>query len=361
MCLAKHLYKIATDEYRGMAFLPVKAFLSVLSVIYRVIVKILAGIYGLKPLQPACKVISVGNITLGGTGKTVLVELIAYYLKQNSHKVAVLTRGYKRNIKNPSDGAGQEYDGMGDEPYMLKRKLGNIPVLVDKNRVRSLNLAVKKFGVDTVILDDGLQQWRIKKDLEITLIDSVRALGNKKILPRGILREPLSALKRSDIFVLTKADSSKATEEISAFLNKINPKAQIFLSKHEPTGLYDLRNPGAVLGLNVFAGKKAVLFCGIADPDYFKKTVEGLDINIIKSFEFIDHYRYSQPNLDNIIDFALKEKADLVVTTEKDASRLDKLKIPQEGGLPIMALVVKFKITQNEYGFYNRLLSIYPG
>ncbi len=358
MCL-KHLHKIATDEYQGVFFAPVKAFLSVLSVIYRVIIKILAGIYGLKTFRPACKVISVGNITLGGTGKTVLVELIAYYLNQNSHKVAVLTRGYKRNIKNPANDAGQEYDGMGDEPYMLKRKLGNIPVLVDKNRVRSLNLAVKKFGVDTAILDDGFQQWRIKKDLEITLIDSACAFGNKKVLPRGILREPLSALKRSDIFILTKADSA-ATEGLSAFLNKINPKASVFLSRHEPTGLYDLRNPGAVLSLSIFAGKKAVLFSGIADPDYFKKTVEGLGITVMVSFDFNDHYKYSQSDLDKIVGHAVNEKADLVITTEKDASRLNILKIPG-ADLPIMALVVKFKITQNEYDFYNRLLGIYPG
>ncbi len=360
MCL-KHLYRIATDEYRGVLFAPVKVFLSVLSVIYRVIIKFLIVFYSLKPLRLGCKVISVGNITLGGTGKTVLVELIANHLRQNSHKVAILTRGYKRNLRHPGNDISREYESMGDEPYMLQRKLGNIPVIVGRDRVRSLRLALKKFKVDTVILDDGLQQWRIKKDLEITLIDSVHAFGNQKILPRGILREPLSALKRSDIFILTKADSKGAKEDLRVFLNKINPKASIFASKHESVGLYDLRNPGAVLGLNVFAGKKAVLFSGIADPGYFKRTVEGLDINIINSFEFSDHYGYLQADLDNIIGFALKEKADLVVTTEKDASRLGKLKIPQEGGLPIMALVVKFKVTENEYGFYNRLLSIYSG
>ncbi len=358
MCLSKHLYNIAIDKYQGLFFVPAKAFLLLLSVIYRVIIIILAGFYGLRPFRPACKVISVGNITLGGTGKTVLVVLIADYLRQKGHKVAILTRGYKREVTSREPRV-TSYENMGDEPYMLKRKLGNIPIIVDKDRVRSLRLALKKFAVDTVILDDGLQQWRIKKDLEITLIDSVRALKNQEVLPRGILREPLNALKRSDVFVLTKVDSPGAVEGLGGFLNKINPKALAFLSKHEPVGLYDLSNPEVVLGLDGFAQKKAVLFSGIADPDYFKRTIEGLDIGVVSFFEFSDHYKYSQADLDKIISCSLRERADLIITTEKDASRLDKLKMPQ-AGLPIMALVVKFKITQNEHGFYNRLLSLYP-
>ena len=304
--------------------------------------------YKLRPARLSCKVISIGNITLGGTGKTSLVEFVSRYLKAKNHNVAVLSRGYTR--------LGQE---MGDEPSMLSKSLGDIPVIVGHDRVKGAQRAIKEYAVDTVILDDGMQQWRIKKDLEIVTISSAQGFGNQHMLPRGVLRQPLSSLREADIFVLTKTDLSGSLTGIKGYLSKVNPQALIVESVHEALGFYVINNPDEIFSLNHLKGKGVVLFSGIGDPDSFSKLIANLGINIGLDLIFGDHHNYSDEDLANIVSRAQALNLNTIITTEKDAARLSEEKLKLLKGFRVLVLRVALKITKNEEPFFARLLSLY--
>lgn len=343
-----YLYNLATDKERGFIASFLKLILLLGSFIYGALIRGLVLFYRLRPARLECKVISIGNITLGGTGKTSLVELVSRYLKEKGCKVAILSRGYKKLRLE-----------MGDEPLMLFRNLGDVPVIVDHDRVRGAKRAVQEYGVDAVILDDGMQQWRIKKDLEIVAISAPQAFGNRNMLPRGILREPLSALKNADIFVLTKVNPGSGLNEIKNTLRRINPEAPVFESIHEALGFYEINNPGKLLKLNYLKGRSACLFSGIADPDSFAGLTAGLGIKIGLELRFGDHHNYSEEDLSGILAKCGKENLGVILTTEKDAARLSEAKLKLFKEHQVLVLRVALKITKNEEQFLNRLLSLY--
>lgn len=354
-----YLYKLATDKYKGAAYRPAKAFLLILSFIYGWVVQAVVLFYRARPYRLDCKVVSVGNITLGGTGKTVLVEYAARYLRQEGHKVAILSRGYKRSSNPKSQIPKSDYQAMGDEPYMLSQKLGDIPVIVDADRARSAKKAIKDYSADTVILDDGFQQWRIKKDLEIVVIDSVNPFGNRHLLPRGVLREPLSCLERADVFILTKTNLNPVAYGIKDLLYRANPQALVVESMHQPAGFYDFTQPQHLITCGALSGKTVALFCGIGDPDSFENLAAGLGVKIGLSFRFCDHYAYTQKDLERIMEESRKKGIDTVLTTEKDAVRLYELGV-RSYELRVLVLRIELKIAQNdEEKFHNRLLRVY--
>jgi tetraacyldisaccharide 4'-kinase len=302
-------------------------------------------------------VLSVGNITLGGTGKTILVEFIAKYLRQNGHNVAILTRGYKRKTSNFKLQTSN-YETMGDEPYMLFKKLGDTPIIVEADRIRGAKKAIKEHCADTVILDDGFQQWRIFKDLEIVAIDTTNPFGNRHMIPRGILREPLSSLKRADIFMLTKTNLNNKIADLKFILNRLNPKATIIESSHEPIGFYYYGRPDELFNINALKGKTVSLFSGIGDPDSFENLIKSLGINIGLSLIFNDHHSYTQEDLDKIIRGSKERGIDTVITTEKDVVRLYELRVTSYE-LRILILRIELKVAKNEDEFRNRLLKLY--
>jgi len=356
MKLHIHLYNLATDKYRGIIPRVINYFLFLLSLVYGLIVRFIIFINQIKPYHLNCRVISIGNITWGGTGKTSLVAFIAKYLKNRGHKIAILSRGYKKPV-TPYPIPVTRYEIMGDEPYMLFRNLGDIPVIADTDRIRAAEVAMHDYGADTVILDDAFQQWRIEKDLEIVTIDATNPFGNWHLIPRGILREPLSSLKRADMFVLTKANINPDIEDIKVFLNSINPHAPIFESIHKPVGFYKMEKPYDLLDTAALKTKIVTLFSGIADPDSFDYLIRNAGIEIGLSFRFPDHYHYLQGDLDKIIKESQKKNIDTLVTTEKDAARLEGLKV-NAGGLMILVLRVELEI-KDEQGFYSRLRGLY--
>ncbi|MCM8780919.1 MAG: tetraacyldisaccharide 4'-kinase [Candidatus Omnitrophica bacterium] len=357
MSFKHYLYDIATDKRNGFYVSLVKFILFILSVFYGLTVRVLIFSSNLGSRRFNCKVISVGNITLGGTGKTILVEFLAKYLRQKGHRIAILSRGYKRGSSG-IDYPPVSYETMGDEPYMLKVKLKDVPVIVDKNRIRAISFAIRNYAVDTVILDDGFQQWRIKKDLEIVTIDATQPFGNRRVIPRGILREPLSSLRRADVFFLNKVNLTVSLEGIRQTLEKINPLAIIVEADYQPKGFWQLGNPDRLYGIDTLKGKTITLFSGIAHPESFEALIRNLDIDIGLSFRFPDHHSYSKQDLENIIQLSKQRNIDIIVTTEKDMTRVSCLSLPS-GQFFLFALQVELKISRNEEGLYNRLHRIY--
>jgi len=343
-----YLYNLATDRQGGFFVFLLKIPLLLLSFVYGALIRGLIIFYSSRQIKLNCKVISVGNITIGGTGKTTLVEFVCRFLKNKGHKVAVLSRGYKK-LK----------DSLGDEPAMLLKNLEDIPVIVDRDRVRGANRAVQEYGVDTVILDDGMQQWRIIKDLEIIAISAPQGFGNRHMLPRGILREPLRSLARADMFFLTKTDLTNDLKNIESYLNKICPSIPVVESIHTAAGFYDISQPDKLLSLDKLKGKSAVLFSGIGDPYSFIKLASDLGIKAELDFRFQDHYNYSEEDLAAIVKECAQKKLNLIITTEKDAYRLSNEKLKIFKGYQLLVLRVTLKITKNEERFITRLLSLY--
>jgi tetraacyldisaccharide 4'-kinase len=337
--IRNYLYNIVTDRQKGFIAGLLKILLFILSLIYGLTLRLLIFFYSARPCRLDCKVISIGNITLGGTGKTSFVEFIAKFLRDKGHNIAILSRGYKK----------------GDEPDMLKKNLGNIPVIVDRDRICAARRALADYAVDAVILDDGFQQWKIKKDLEIVAVDVTNPFGNQHLLPRGILREPLSSLKRADVFVLTKTNLNPDFQEIKDFLSSLNPKAPIIETVHYPKGFYKLLERQALLSPDVLRGKTVTLFCAIGDPDSFENLITSLGINIGLSFRFPDHHDYSQQDLENIVKQTQSKNIELIITTHKDAVRMPYLVT----AVPIFVLRIELVVTKNEQRLFSRLSGLF--
>lgn len=347
--MKKYLYNLVTDKSRGFLAAILKFILLLLSFIYGLIIRILIFISSLDLKRFDIRVISIGNITVGGTGKTSLVEFISSHLKKRGHSLAVLTRGYKRK------GA----DSMGDEPRMLSRNLGDIPVIVDKNRKRGAKRAIREYNSDTVILDDGMQQWHIRKDLEIVTIDALNPFGNRHMLPRGILRQPLSYLKNADIFVLTKTNLTNNLDKLIPVLNKYNPQALIVESIHNALGFYEMSKPRELFNLGYLKGKEVALLSGIGDPDSFTKLISSLGIRVGMDLRFSDHHNYTLGELEVIAGKVKENGLKVVVTTEKDAARFLDESLGIFDNLQLLVLRIELKIVKNEELFFSRLLRLY--
>jgi len=342
--MLKHIYNLATDKYTGIVAGFLKFILFLLSLIYGLIIRVLSFLSGFKSFKPECKVLSVGNITLGGTGKTPLVEYLAKVIGSKGKKVAIVTRGYKKSQALES----------GDEALMLQNNLKNVPVIVDKNRIEGIKCACLKYAADLVILDDGFQQWKLKKDLEIVVISAVNPFGNKHMIPRGILREPLSALARADIFVLTKVNLVGELSEIKNNLRKYNSNALIFESVHDPAGFRRFGQDGQIIDKKMFASKRVALISGIADPDSFEKTIQGLGAVAVLSFKFADHHQYCKADLDGIAAGLKGKNVTAIITTAKDAVKLKPFDM-ENLGIEIFVLVIELKIIKDEEKFISRL------
>jgi len=374
----EYLYNLVTGKIKGPQAAFLRGFLFTLSFAYGLAVVVLARFYRLKPARFSAKVISVGNITLGGTGKTTFVEYLSNLLSSQGKKVAVLSRGYRRDtgrqgVRGISRKAmpaclpdrqacrqGRVWlpiaKAIGDEPAMLRKKLPSVHVLVDKNRIKASFKAIRDYASDTLILDDGLQQWRIFKDLEIVTIDAENPFGNYRLLPAGFLREPLNALRRADIFVLTQVGSGKDTGELTDKLKRINSKALIIESIHKPEGFNSVSNPDELLEAGALKGKSVLIFSGIGNPRGFENCIGELGINIAKSSIFTDHHDYTQADIDSIIKEARQMNLAAIITTQKDAVKIKELQIKGAG---ILALNIKLSIIKNEAEFNRRLLKLY--
>jgi len=308
------------------------ALLSGLSVLYGAAIyirRIFFGLHLFKQKKISCLVVSIGNITLGGTGKTPTVIQIAELLSRNERRVAVVSRGYGRKdeaeILVVSDGRSVLVDTRtgGDEPVLIASKLPGIPVLVGKKRYQTALLAIQRFRPDVVVLDDGFQHIRLKRDLDIVLVDAGNPLGNGKLFPAGILREPLGALKRAHAVLITKIDSTADVKALKVNIQR-NTQARIFTSHQIPVDLIDYRR-NDIKPLSTLRGSKVLALSGIARPDSFIKLLASLGADIVDACTYPDHFDYKKKDLASIFQRAADEKVSMIVTTEKDAIRLKNL------------------------------------
>jgi len=344
------LYDLVTGKIKGPQGVFLRGCLLAISWVYGLAVVILASLYRIRPTRFNAKVISVGNITLGGTGKTTLVEYLSAKLSLAGKKVAVLSRGYKRDSRRPGT------QGLGDEPAMLAKNLPRVQVIVDKNRIKAAQIAIRDYASDTLILDDGLQQWKIFKDLEIVTIDAGNPFGNYRILPAGFLREPLVALKRADIFVLTQVCSGQNLDDLTAKLKHINFRALIVESRHEPKGFSRLEQENELLDVEFLKDKPVAIFSGIGNPEGFENCIRGLGIKVTRYFRFADHHDYTQADILRIVREAKENNLEAIITTQKDAVKIRELGIK---GIGILVLKIKLSIIKNEAEFNRRLLKLY--
>jgi tetraacyldisaccharide 4'-kinase len=329
-------------------------FLRELSLLYHGVVQFRHFLYAkgiLRHHALGCQVISIGNLTVGGTGKTPVVEVFARDLQRAGRKVAVLSRGYKkqepplaerlldklllRNRRRPprvvSDGKTLLLDSAlgGDEPYMLASNLPEVAVLVDKDRVKSGRYAITKLGCDTLILDDGFQYLALKHRVEIVLVDRKNPFGNGHVLPRGILRESVKNLRKADYVFLTKCEG-RDNSELKAQIRSLNPKAEIIECAHRARHLQNVFTT-AREELGLLRGLPITALSGIAAPDGFEAELEQRGARIVHRARFADHHRYTQQQIIDVINRSRALGAKAIVTTEKDAvrfPRLDRTAVP---------------------------------
>lgn len=312
-----------------------------------------------------CHVIVVGNLTMGGTGKTPVAEYLAKLLLSMGRKPAIISRGYKRRDASKggrfwrwlthapelppsvvSDGERLLMDSehAGDEPYMLAKNLKHVAVVVDRDRVKAGNYAIKKLGADVLILDDGYQYLKLKPTLRIALVDRGNPFGNEFLLPRGILREPISHLDRAGCMLLTKSNGMKDPDLIRT-LQQANPTACFAECRHAPCYL-ESQEGGKRLPLESLRGKHVAIFCGIASPDHFETFIQSLGAMITYRKRYLDHHRFTETELASIDERA--RQADFLITTEKDVVRIT----PDfQFHTPLYYLRVEVNFLQNEQGF----------
>ncbi|PYJ42504.1 MAG: tetraacyldisaccharide 4'-kinase [Verrucomicrobia bacterium] len=297
-----------------------------------------------------CLVISIGNLTVGGTGKTPIVEKFARALQGGGRRVAILSRGYKsvprpskrgllarlRNMNaDPprvvSDGQSLLLDSLraGDEPYMLAQNLKNVVVLVDKDRVKSGLFAIELMNVDTLLLDDGLQYLHLKHRLDIVLIDRQAPFGNEFLLPRGTLREPPRNLRRASYVFITKS-TGQSNDQLIKRIRRYNRTAEIIECAHQPLHLQNVAT-SEIVSLDKLSGAFIGSICGIAAPDSFEGGLKELGARIEIAKRYIDHHRYTEAELRSFINRCIRRDLEMIVTTEKDAVRfplLGKTEVP---------------------------------
>lgn len=367
------ILEVIFEERRGTLAQLTRAGLFFLSKIFQILVKMRRFLYNVRILRDSTlgvQVIAIGNLTVGGTGKTPVVEKFARELRDEGRNVAILSRGYRskptplherflnkillREDTTPprivSDGKSLLLDSetAGDEPYMLASNLKDVVVLVDKDRVKAGRYAIEKFGCDTLLLDDGFQYWKLRgRRHDVVLVDCQQPFGNEHMLPRGTLREPPSHIARANTIFITKSDGK--TGDLRRYIASLNPGASIIECVHHPLYLEDVFN-GQRMSLDLIKGRKVASLSGIAQPESFEHNLVSVGSELVYSKRFADHHRFTQQEVINAINRSKKRQAEMIITTQKDAVRFPKI---DRRDLPILFMRVEIKIVSGADGFQD--------
>ena len=302
-----------------------------------------------------CRVISVGNLTLGGTGKTPVVMMIAETLRGNGHKPGILSRGYGGNSRNEinvvCDGKNilLSTEVAGDEAVMMAQRLKNVPVLVGSDRYQTGRYAIEHFGVDTLILDDGFQHLALKRDMNILLFDHQRPFGNGQLFPAGELREPKKEARRADFVCITRYSGSSYPPGINEQLIKDLPLVKSTLRLDSLLNL----NDGGIFDVKKLQDQPVAAFSGIANPGDFRRLLEQSGARVVYYHPFPDHHEYTLSDLKHIEDLGRKSGAKLILTTEKDAVKIK----PSSIILPFYKVALEMEILEGRETFNQRVLN----
>lgn len=383
-----HTRNLAWLQQRILAT-PLRFLLIPLSWLYAASVQLrnILYTYGIfKARKLPCRVISVGNIVVGGTGKTPAIIAIAKHLQREGMRVAILLRGYKRHVREKvtivSDGEKVCASPVesGDEAYMLAKHLRSVPIIVGKRRYSAGQVALERFQVDVLLLDDGFQHRQLARDVDILTIPTTHPFGNpEQLLPAGTLREPLTALRRTDLILLTHADIPNISAHIKKLVKPLAPNTPVLTSTHQPTHLYPLavsrQQESLVAGENdsnrhnalltvdsrllianmkELKGKRVLAVCGIGNPDAFVASLTRCSVASVELLAFPDHHVYTETDKQQIETAFQETAADLIVTTQKDEQKL--AGFVDNWKLPIVVLAVELVITEGNEAFNDVLL-----
>src|SRR6476646_1576288 len=354
---------VILERRAGVRAALLRSFLYLLSLIYERLVQFRLFLYRKRLFREhalGCLVISIGNLTVGGTGKTPIVEKFARTLQKGGRHVAILSRGYK-SVPRPSkrgllaklrgdnpdpprvvsDGKSLLLDSLtaGDEPYMLAHNLKSVAVLVDKDRVKSGLFAIEKMNADTLLLDDGLQYLHLKHRLDIVLIDRQAPFGNEFLLPRGTLREPPRNLRRASYIFITKS-TGEPNDQLIQRIRRYNRTAEIIECAHQPLHLQNVLT-GEQIPLESLRDTYVGSISGIAAPESFEDGLRKLGARLELSKRYTDHHRYTEAELNSFITRCVRRDLEMIVTTEKDAVRFPRL---TKADVPIYFLRVEIEI-----------------
>ncbi len=293
-------------------------------------------------------VISVGNLTAGGTGKTPIVKEIANILLESGKRTAVISRGYGRESTGTvtvSDGRNILTDARlsGDEPMMIAKSLPNVIVVVDEDRVRGARTAIDELGAEVIVLDDGFQHRRIRRTKNIVLMDAHHMPFDTMLLPAGYRREPISSLNRADAVLITKADG-KASAEMLLNDERLSVIRKRFSSSFVPSGVKHCSG-GVKQSLEILNGHSVIALCGIASPDSFRKSIESCGAVVKELFAFGDHHQFTRDDVEEVIASFRRHKADFILMTEKDGARLSEMSGSFDH-LPVSCLMMEVEFHQ---------------
>ncbi|MFA6074652.1 MAG: tetraacyldisaccharide 4'-kinase [Negativicutes bacterium] len=365
--LSDYLFAVIKGKKTGFGPSLFLTLMTWFSWIYYAVIWSLCALYrcGLFSKQKLpCFVVSLGNITVGGTGKTPTAERMATEFLERGYKVAILNRGYRGTWRGIAEivSNGEQMlmtaQECGDEAYLLAANLPGVGVVIGRDRYTSGLLAIKEYGAEVLILDDAFQHWQLARDLDIVLIDATDDLLNNHILPRGTLREPRSGLKRATMFFVTKTEHAdqQRLEEIKEYLARINPAAPIIETNHKPAGFIEIEDwyagkAKAILPTDTIYGQKILAFSALGNPASFEHTIVSLGGEVYQRVRFPDHHSYSMAEMQRILIRAVASGVSALVTTEKDAVKIPSEFIHRFRKLPIY--VLKIQVFSNEEAEYD--------
>ena len=359
---------LISGERRGLLSAAARCGLACLSPFYRFAVALRNGALdlGLKRThRAAVPVVSIGNITTGGTGKTPLVAFVANWIRERDLRPAILSRGYRslddqasggREPAGNGDRTNREADGSrspaNDEKLVLDKLCPGVPHVQNPDRVAGAKRAVEEHGAQVLVLDDGFQHRRLARDLDIVLIDSTNPFGYGRLLPRGLLREPLSALKRADCIVLTRVDlvSDEAAANITATIRKYARECPIVETAFRPSGLIGGSDRARPVGFEALHNENVVAFCGIGNPEAFRQSLAVCNLAAFKAYP--DHHHYTSDDIENVTRLARDHNAAAIVTTLKDLVKIDRDDL---ASIPLYAIATQLEIETGEMAFAGLL------
>lgn len=345
-----------TKIHERRTFSIVTPILALLSVLYGLGVRLRVIAYKvIKRRSLPGFVVSIGNLTAGGTGKTPAACMLAEWASGEGYAVAILSRGYGGQYGTATLEVSNGHTilasptAAGDEPYLLAKRLSGVPVILSKKRYLGGLLAHQKFKTHFYILDDGFQHLNLKRDLDLVLMDASNPFGNGHLLPWGPLRESINELKRADAFIITRSGMDASRGDLKGFLKKKFPGKPIFSSDHTPEHIV-LPNKNRIYPSHVIKGKRVVAFAGIARPEAFEKILIHLGAHVVFFRAFKDHHNFLPDEIEDLIMRKESFKADYLITTEKDWVRLETLR-PEYADLAY--LTIRFEMLLGREAFFR--------